>query len=55
MVVWGIRVIKLLTCVVFIVKVKKSSDTMNKSSMYYVQVEWFGTKGNVGPRYIRCF
>lgn len=40
---------------VLIVKVKRSNDTRNKSSMCYAQVLWFGAKGNIGPRYIGCF
>ena len=37
---------------VLIAKLKRSGDTMNKSSSCFVQVVWFGTKGNVGPRYV---
>ena len=40
---------------VLIVKVKRSIDTRNKSLVCYVQVVLFGTKGNVGPRYIGYF
>ena len=35
---------------VLIAKLKRSSDTMNKSSSCFVQVVWFGTNGNDWPR-----
>ena len=37
---------------VLIVKVKRSSDTRNKSSLCFAQVVWLGIKESVGLKYI---
>ena len=35
-----------------LVKMKRSIESWNESSMCYVQNVWFGSKGKVGPWYI---
>ena len=40
---------------VLLVKRKSSIERWNKSSVFYAHVVWFGTNGEVSPRYVGLF